>query len=629
MKLQIKDDAGRVTVVSIANKQEITIGRKEGNTLRLTERNVSRRHARLVKAGDEVTLEDLSRYGTRVNGQRVRGSRKVGTGDIIQIGDYELALDGARQVEAPPTPAAGPAKAAKAPPSEADLKRQKELEAAARAQIAAAKAEASRQEGRREATTSVQALDDGARDDADRQSLGAGRKRIVGAQPSLVIVSDELAGKTFLLADGTTILGRSGECGLVIDHNSVSGNHARLAVEAGVTRIFDLKSKNGVRINGELWEESTLKAGDIVEIGKVRLRYVGPGEEFVFQAEAWRGGVFVGREAAPPEPSVVGPETAAPRRGLWLVLLVLLAAGGAAAYFLTRPKPVSNTTGPVTVKASTAAASPDKAAPADPTAPASRKAEAVPDGDEAISGALSKAREAAASQRWDEALRQLEAVVALDRDHKEALALRDTVTREREVGAKLDLATNARKDGDPTGAWFTLEELGPVAETSFHAARAKTLRSELLPEVVTSYLEMARGLLDGKQYVEAAQKAEQILALQADHAEAKELLAKARKARGEAAKGEKATATEAVKDADALYAEAKVHHNSNPDKALALYREAADKGKAVAWKHIAGLRSKKNDRAGATAAYETYLKLVPNAPDAETVRDVLKKWRGE
>ena len=40
-KLIIEDDEGKTTVVPLI-RDEITIGRKEGNTIRLTERNVSR-----------------------------------------------------------------------------------------------------------------------------------------------------------------------------------------------------------------------------------------------------------------------------------------------------------------------------------------------------------------------------------------------------------------------------------------------------------------------------------------------------------------------------------------------------------------------------------------------------------
>jgi len=67
MKLIIEDDEGRKTVVPLV-REEITIGRQDGNTIRLTERNVSRRHARLVKENGNVVIEDLGSYnGVRVN----------------------------------------------------------------------------------------------------------------------------------------------------------------------------------------------------------------------------------------------------------------------------------------------------------------------------------------------------------------------------------------------------------------------------------------------------------------------------------------------------------------------------------------------------------------------------------
>src|SRR3954453_12334242 len=91
-KLIIEDDEGKTTVVPLI-RDEITIGRKEGNTIRLTERNVSRRHAKLLKQNGAVYIEDLSSYnGIKVNGDRISGRAPINEGDRIQIGDYQLAL---------------------------------------------------------------------------------------------------------------------------------------------------------------------------------------------------------------------------------------------------------------------------------------------------------------------------------------------------------------------------------------------------------------------------------------------------------------------------------------------------------------------------------------------------------
>ena len=84
-KLIIEDDEGKTTVVPLI-RDEITIGRKEGNTIRLTERNVSRRHAKLVKSNGSVFIEDLTSYnGIKVNGDRIAGRAPVNEGDRVMV----------------------------------------------------------------------------------------------------------------------------------------------------------------------------------------------------------------------------------------------------------------------------------------------------------------------------------------------------------------------------------------------------------------------------------------------------------------------------------------------------------------------------------------------------------------
>ena len=107
-KLVISDDEGQTTVVPLL-RDEITIGRQAGNTIRLTERNVSRNHARLVKRNGSYVVEDLGSYnGVMVNGQRVDAAAELSSGDQLSIGDYALALqlDAAEVVQRPPAPAA-------------------------------------------------------------------------------------------------------------------------------------------------------------------------------------------------------------------------------------------------------------------------------------------------------------------------------------------------------------------------------------------------------------------------------------------------------------------------------------------------------------------------------------------
>jgi pSer/pThr/pTyr-binding forkhead associated (FHA) protein len=94
MKLIIEDDEGRRTVVPLF-RDELIIGRAEGSPVRLTEKDVSRRHAKLLRRSGRVYVEDLGSFtGVRVNGDWVHGPRLVREGDLIEISQYDLTLQG-------------------------------------------------------------------------------------------------------------------------------------------------------------------------------------------------------------------------------------------------------------------------------------------------------------------------------------------------------------------------------------------------------------------------------------------------------------------------------------------------------------------------------------------------------
>jgi len=92
-KLCVVDDESNRTVVKLV-RGDYSLGRAEDSTIRLTERNISRLHARLFREGDtEWTLEDKNSYtGSFVNGERVSVPRQLKHGDTIQLGDYRLEL---------------------------------------------------------------------------------------------------------------------------------------------------------------------------------------------------------------------------------------------------------------------------------------------------------------------------------------------------------------------------------------------------------------------------------------------------------------------------------------------------------------------------------------------------------
>jgi pSer/pThr/pTyr-binding forkhead associated (FHA) protein len=268
VKLIIEDDEGKTTVVPLI-RDEITIGRKEGNTIRLTERNVSRRHAKLVKQNGALFIEDLNSYnGIKVNGNKIAGRVAVTEGDRIQIGDYVLGLklEGIA-VEAAPSAAAP----APAPAPSSDMARTMELPRPSEAPTGVIEVEDAKEELEAAVPPPAKAPA------AAASPEGAGR---------LVCVSTNFPGKEWMLDRSLSVIGRTEDNDVVINHRSISRHHARIVEENGRYTIIDLQSSNGVRVNGEEYGKVELRRGDLVDLGHVRLRFVAPGEDFVFARDA-------------------------------------------------------------------------------------------------------------------------------------------------------------------------------------------------------------------------------------------------------------------------------------------------------------------------------------------------------
>ena len=74
-------------VVDLQDEVDVTFGRSRSNTVHFESEKVSRTHARIRRTGDVIEVEDLgSRNGTRVNGDKLEGVRRLEAGDEVQIG---------------------------------------------------------------------------------------------------------------------------------------------------------------------------------------------------------------------------------------------------------------------------------------------------------------------------------------------------------------------------------------------------------------------------------------------------------------------------------------------------------------------------------------------------------------
>ncbi|HEY0712962.1 MAG TPA: ATPase, T2SS/T4P/T4SS family, partial [Polyangia bacterium] len=76
-------------------KDEITIGRVQGNDIVLPKGNVSKRHCKIVaQGGGKFSVEDLkSTNGTYINGRKILEATAVGGSDKIYVGDFVVRVD--------------------------------------------------------------------------------------------------------------------------------------------------------------------------------------------------------------------------------------------------------------------------------------------------------------------------------------------------------------------------------------------------------------------------------------------------------------------------------------------------------------------------------------------------------
>src|SRR5262245_65789075 len=77
----------------LEGRDTVELGRDADCTISLSDPSVSRRHARVVREGDEFLVEDLgSRNGTRLNGREVQRG-PFSPGDRIEVGNVVVRFE--------------------------------------------------------------------------------------------------------------------------------------------------------------------------------------------------------------------------------------------------------------------------------------------------------------------------------------------------------------------------------------------------------------------------------------------------------------------------------------------------------------------------------------------------------
>ena len=81
------------------------------------------------------------------------------------------------------------------------------------------------------------------------------------------------AGEVYVLAVGQNTIGRDISNDVCLHDPSVSSRHAILTIEADVASLHEVKSRNGIIVNGERVSEMSLKTGDRILLGSSLLEY--------------------------------------------------------------------------------------------------------------------------------------------------------------------------------------------------------------------------------------------------------------------------------------------------------------------------------------------------------------------
>ena len=92
--------------------------------------------------------------------------------------------------------------------------------------------------------------------------------------PRLIIEQPGSPPRLFELKDGSSVrIGRAASNDITLPHNSISRSHAEIASNHDSWVITDLRSANGVLVNGSPVEAAQLKSGDVIALGDIKLRF--------------------------------------------------------------------------------------------------------------------------------------------------------------------------------------------------------------------------------------------------------------------------------------------------------------------------------------------------------------------
>jgi serine/threonine protein kinase len=94
----------------------------------------------------------------------------------------------------------------------------------------------------------------------------AGSSTVRATQPSVLLLS-RATKKVFRIFIGTTVIGRSSECDVILKAADISKRHCQITLDGDQLTVEDLDSANGTCVNQQPIKRAPLKDGDELDIG--------------------------------------------------------------------------------------------------------------------------------------------------------------------------------------------------------------------------------------------------------------------------------------------------------------------------------------------------------------------------
>ncbi|HUY03464.1 MAG TPA: FHA domain-containing protein [Rhodocyclaceae bacterium] len=118
----------------------------------------------------------------------------------------------------------------------------------------------------------------------------------------LILSMDGLVLKEIALDRERTTIGRKPHNDIQIDNLAISGEHAVIVTLLDDSFLEDLNSTNGTYVNGQSIKKHCLQNGDVIELGKYRLKYFNDAPQQRAEFDGSQRPEAGGRQAAPSAP---------------------------------------------------------------------------------------------------------------------------------------------------------------------------------------------------------------------------------------------------------------------------------------------------------------------------------------